>query len=232
MLAEAAPARDPAAFARSFSLEATRPNAAEIEALAGLLPAGTLVYLPAVPTVATRELVAAAAALRKAGLEPVAHIAARRLSNAEQLNDLLAGLRSEADMRRLLVIGGDVDKSGPFAEALAVIQKGRLREAGIEEIGGAGESRHGRPCQCDGAAALCQTLRRQCLAARVDVGGGGRADRPCRSRTHDRRIGGGRRHRRSQPALFFIRRGLADRPLRVRCGGGTAPGRSCYGSAQ
>ncbi|HEY5166897.1 MAG TPA: methylenetetrahydrofolate reductase [Pseudolabrys sp.] len=138
MLAEAAPARDPAAFARSFSLEATRPNAAEIEALAGLLPAGTLVYLPAVPTVATRELVAAAAALRKAGLEPVAHIAARRLSNAEQLNDLLAGLRSEADMRRLLVIGGDVDKSGPFAEALAVIQKGRLREAGIEEIGVAG----------------------------------------------------------------------------------------------
>ncbi len=38
-------------------------------------------------------------------------------------------------MRRLLVIGGDVEATGPFADALAVIQKGRLREAGIEEIG-------------------------------------------------------------------------------------------------
>ena len=33
------------------------------------------------------------------------------------------------------VIGGDNDASGPFHDALAVIQKGRLREAGIEEIG-------------------------------------------------------------------------------------------------
>ena len=38
-------------------------------------------------------------------------------------------------MRRLLVIGGDVDIAGPFPDALAVIQKGRLRETGIEEIG-------------------------------------------------------------------------------------------------
>ena len=38
-------------------------------------------------------------------------------------------------MRRLLVIGGDIDAAGPFADALAVIQKGRLREAGIMEIG-------------------------------------------------------------------------------------------------
>ncbi len=38
-------------------------------------------------------------------------------------------------MRRLLLIGGDVDRAGAFADALAVIQKGRLREAGFEEIG-------------------------------------------------------------------------------------------------
>ena len=33
-----------------FSLEAIRPTAAEIEALAGSLPRGTQVYLSAVPT--------------------------------------------------------------------------------------------------------------------------------------------------------------------------------------
>jgi methylenetetrahydrofolate reductase (NADPH) len=127
--------RDPSAFARSFSLEATRPDSTEIAALAGILPPATQVYLTAVPTIDPGELVAAAAGLRKAGLEPVAHIAARRLAGAAQLGELLAALRGEADMRRLLVIGGDVDVAGPFADALAVIQKGRLRETGIEEIG-------------------------------------------------------------------------------------------------
>ncbi len=122
-------------FTRSFSLEATRPSTAEIATLAELLPPGTPVYFTAVPTVDSRELIATAASLRKAGLEPIIHIAARRLNSAEMLQERLKGLHEEADVRRLLVIGGDVDASGPFADALAVIQKGRLREAGIEEIG-------------------------------------------------------------------------------------------------
>ena len=125
----------PDQFAHRFSLEATRPNAAEIAALADLLPGGTPVYFSAVPTIEPPELIAAAALLRKSGLEPVVHIAARRIRVAADLQNLLASLRGEADVRRLLVIGGDVDTSGPFADALAVIQKGRLREAGIEEIG-------------------------------------------------------------------------------------------------
>jgi len=126
---------DPVAFARNFSLEATRPNASEIASLAAILPAGTRVYLTAVPTIDPSGTVAAAAALRKAGLEPVTHIAARRIASTKQLSELVAGLRGEADMRRLLIIGGDVDRSGPFADALAVIQHGGLREAGFEEIG-------------------------------------------------------------------------------------------------
>ena len=66
-------------FARTFSLEATRPNAGEIAALADLLPAGTPVYFTAVPTVGPQEVIEAAVNLRKAGLEPVVHIAARRM---------------------------------------------------------------------------------------------------------------------------------------------------------
>jgi methylenetetrahydrofolate reductase (NADPH) len=126
---------NPNSFARSFSIEATRPNAAEIAALADTLPPGTPVYFSAVPTIEPRELIGAAALLRKSGLEPVVHIAARRLRAAADLQDLLKSLRGEADIRRLLVIGGDVDAAGPFPDALAVIQKGRLREAGIAEIG-------------------------------------------------------------------------------------------------
>jgi methylenetetrahydrofolate reductase (NADPH) len=131
----AAPTPEPAPFTRRFSLEATRPNAHEIAALAATLPADTPLYLTAVPTQDSRELITAAAAVRKAGIEPVAHIAARRLASADALKELLAGLRGEADMRRLLLIGGDIATVGAFADALAVIQRGRLREAGIEEVG-------------------------------------------------------------------------------------------------
>ncbi|MGH6725226.1 MAG: methylenetetrahydrofolate reductase [Pseudolabrys sp.] len=122
-------------FAQRFSIETTRPNASEIAALADLLPRATPVYFSAVPTIEPPELIAAAALLRKSGLEPVVHIAARRIRAAADLQNLLVSLRGEADVRRLLVIGGDVDAAGPFPDALAVIQKGRLREAGIAEIG-------------------------------------------------------------------------------------------------
>jgi methylenetetrahydrofolate reductase (NADPH) len=131
----AAPAPDAAGFAGRFSLEATRPTAAEIAALAQIVPPATPVYFSAVPTITRQEVIAAAASLRKAGLEPIIHVAARRLASAADLQELLSGLRGDADVRQLLVIGGDVDTPGAFADALAVIQKGRLREAGIEEIG-------------------------------------------------------------------------------------------------
>lgn len=131
----AAPAAGTHVFARRFSLEATRPSAAEIAALAAIVPPATPIYFSAVPTITQQEIVTAAALLRKAGLEPVIHIAARRLASPAALQVLLSGLRSEANVRRLLVVGGDVDAPGAFADALAVIQKGRLREAGIEEVG-------------------------------------------------------------------------------------------------
>jgi methylenetetrahydrofolate reductase (NADH) len=134
-MAAAAPAPDAAGFARNFSIEATRPTAAEITALVDIVPPATPIYFSAVPTITRHEIVAAAALLRKAGLEPVIHIAARRLASAADLQELLSALRGDGDVRRLLVIGGDVDAPGAFADALAVIQKGRLRETGIEEIG-------------------------------------------------------------------------------------------------
>jgi methylenetetrahydrofolate reductase (NADPH) len=134
-MSAAIPASASAGFARRFSLEATRPSSAEVAALADILPRGTPLYLTAVPSQDRHELVTAAAAVRKAGLEPVAHIAARRFAGATLLQELLVRLHGEADMRRLLLIGGDVDTPGAFADALAVIQRGGLRQAGIEEIG-------------------------------------------------------------------------------------------------
>ena len=55
-------------FAQRFSLEVTRPSAAEIEAIGAILPQGTPVYFSAVPTITPEELVNAAKLLRRAEL--------------------------------------------------------------------------------------------------------------------------------------------------------------------
>lgn len=124
-----------AVAADGFSLEATRPSDAELARLSDWLQPGTAVYLSRVPSQPARELIAAAARLRRAGFEPVAHLAARRIGSAAELADFLARVRGEADMRRVLVIAGDGAAGGPFADALAVIRHGGLRQAGIAEIG-------------------------------------------------------------------------------------------------
>ena len=123
------------AFARDFSIEATRPSGSEVAQLGEILPSGTSVYVTAIPKAAPDETVAAAVALRGVGLEPVIHIAARRLASADALQDVMRRLTGEAGVRRLLVIGGDIDTAGPYADALALIQKSDLRRNGIEEIG-------------------------------------------------------------------------------------------------
>ncbi len=124
-----------AGFAARFSVEATKPTAAEIAAMAATLPRGTEIYITAVPKLTADELVTAAARVRAAGLEPVAHIAARMVPSAAALDELMRRLVAEAGLTRLLVVGGDADVAGPFPDALSIIRKGRLGEHGITEIG-------------------------------------------------------------------------------------------------
>jgi methylenetetrahydrofolate reductase (NADPH) len=100
----AAPAPDAAVFAEHFSLEATRPTAAEIAALADIVPPATPVYFSAVPTITRQEVIAAAASLRKAGLEPIIHVAARRLASAGGLAGIAFG---PARRRRRAAAAGD-----------------------------------------------------------------------------------------------------------------------------
>jgi methylenetetrahydrofolate reductase (NADPH) len=132
-------ARDVAVFLRGYSLEATRPNAADVDTIARAAPQGTAVYLSAIPSQPHQELIAAALRIRAAGLEPVPHLAARTIASPGALDDLVGALASEAGVKRLLVIAGDRDTpAGPFRSALEVIETGVLPSRGITEIGIAG----------------------------------------------------------------------------------------------
>jgi methylenetetrahydrofolate reductase (NADPH) len=134
---DAAPAI--AEFARGFSLEATRPTAGEVAALAGIAPPGTRVYLSAVPTRPPEEAIEHAARLHGRGFEPVPHVAVRLFASAMALDDFLARMTGKAGVKRLLVIAGDREQpAGEFRSAIELIDGGLLQRRGIVEIGIAG----------------------------------------------------------------------------------------------
>jgi methylenetetrahydrofolate reductase (NADPH) len=126
------------AFVRGFSLEVTRPTVAEIDAVVAHTGRDRSIYLSAVPSQPLGELIKSAALLRRAGPDPVVHLPARRFASAIALQDFLKRLRDEADVRRLMIIAGDVDGAGAFPDALSVIRHGGLRGAGIAAVGIAG----------------------------------------------------------------------------------------------
>jgi methylenetetrahydrofolate reductase (NADPH) len=133
------PTQTIADFVQGFSIEATRPTAAEIDVLAALIPRGTRVYLSAVPTRPPQEVLDSAIRLRAAGFSPVPHVAARTFATIAALDEFLVQLTSKANVERLLIIAGDRDRpAGDLRSSLEVIDGGLLQRRGIKEIGIAG----------------------------------------------------------------------------------------------
>lgn len=125
-------------FASRFSLEATKPGEPEIDALARIVPRDTEIYLSMVPGQDLAQHAEIAAIVRRRGLEPVPHLPARRIESEAALREFLAKVRDSADVRRALVVAGDVEPKGPFVDALALIRSGLLQQFGIRDIGIAG----------------------------------------------------------------------------------------------
>ena len=150
-----------ASFMAGFSMEATRPTDADIAALA-VLARGTPIYVSAVPGRPAEQSIAAAIRLRTAGFEPVPHVAVRNFASADALDEFLARLNGEAEVRRVLVIGGDRAECGPLRRALDAIDSGILQRRGIRAIGIAGYP-DGHPRI--GAAELDRALAEKIAAA-------------------------------------------------------------------
>jgi methylenetetrahydrofolate reductase (NADPH) len=146
---------------RDFSTEAMRPKQTELEALYDILPSTTQIFVAAPPGCRYLRLVETAKQIRKAGFEPVPHIAARNYESRKALDDFVARICGEADAQRVLVIAGDVDRpAGPFLGANAVIESDLLQRHGIREVGVSGYP-DGHPKLSDGivASALRQKLK-------------------------------------------------------------------------
>lgn len=137
--AQSSPQQRIAAFMGRASFEATRLMPGDIEALCAAVAPKTPVYVSAVPTRPPAVQIDTATRLAAAGLEPVPHIAARGFADDAELSRHLGRLATEAGVRRVLVVAGDLAApAGPFHAAIEVIESGLLHARGIVEVGIAG----------------------------------------------------------------------------------------------
>jgi methylenetetrahydrofolate reductase (NADPH) len=121
----------------SLEMGADRPE--EVHRIARLLPTGTPVYVNHLPKHNVAAALDALAALRQAGLEPVPHIAARRLLSREEVVDFVAKAVRRAGVTKALLIAGDVPEPlGPYADSVDLLAEDFLRDSGLTQVGIAG----------------------------------------------------------------------------------------------
>ena len=118
------------------SLEMSPERAGDAAAVAALLPAGTRVYVNHLPRHGLAQSLDALARLRGAGLEPVPHIAARRVASRNELTTFLVKAVRDAAVTKVLLIGGDDPLPlGPYGDAVAVLRERILADCGVREVG-------------------------------------------------------------------------------------------------
>lgn len=118
----------------SLEMGAHRPQ--DARAIAAQLPAGTPVYVNHLPRHRLLDTIPTLVAVREAGLEPIPHIAARRIKDRAELQAFLDRAVGEAGVRKALVLGGDEPAPlGAYADGAALIREGMLAASGLREIG-------------------------------------------------------------------------------------------------
>lgn len=118
----------------SLEIGAHRPE--DAKAVADLLPAGTPVYINHLPRHSLDDTLRGLMAVREAGLDPVPHMAARRITSEVEARSFLNAATKGAGVHKVMLIGGDTpDASGPYQDAAAFLKSGLLAEYGIREVG-------------------------------------------------------------------------------------------------
>ena len=118
------------------SLEMGADAPEDAQHIAALLPAGTPVYVNHLPRRPLAHTLPALIALREAGLEPVPHVAARRIASRAEAEAFLRSAVSQAGVGKVLLIGGDVPEPlGPYAEAAQLLRDRVLADCGIAQVG-------------------------------------------------------------------------------------------------
>ena len=117
------------------SLEMGADTPDDARRIAGVLPAGTPVYVNHLPRHDLGHTLRALVALREAGLEPVPHVAARRIASRQDALAFLERAVRLAGVAKILLIGGDLAAPlGPYGDAAALLGEGLIAGSGVQEI--------------------------------------------------------------------------------------------------
>jgi methylenetetrahydrofolate reductase (NADPH) len=145
-------------FLQTASIEISARGAGNAEGLQQWFAPGTAVFINFLPGQLFRRTIETAITLRRAGFEPVPHLAARNFAGETELDEALAPLAGEAGVTKALVIGGDLSvPRGRFASALGLIDTGRLHRRGIVTVGIAGYPEGHSTLPPQGAQEVLQT---------------------------------------------------------------------------
>lgn len=121
------------------SLEMGADTPEDARRIAELLPAGTPVYVNHLPKHGIEHTLKALIALREANLEPVPHVAVRRLASREEARSFLEKAVRMAGVAKFLLIGGDVGSPlGPYAAAADLLKEDFIVGSGLAQVGLAG----------------------------------------------------------------------------------------------
>jgi len=123
---------------RDVSIEMSARERGGEQLCRGFLAPGSAVYINFAPNDSYHEIVQAAARLKRAGFNPVPHIAARYLTGLTQFDDFLVRAVGTG-VEQVLVVAGDLERpAGPFHSSLELIETGLLAKRGIRMVGVAG----------------------------------------------------------------------------------------------
>ncbi len=124
---------------QDFSIELTPRESHEVGLLRNHLPSGTRVYITRIKTATPRDTLETAARVRREGMAPVPHLAARLIRDEIELGSILRALREDADVRDVLLIGGSVATPvGRFDRVMQLVETGLFERHGIAMVRVAG----------------------------------------------------------------------------------------------
>jgi methylenetetrahydrofolate reductase (NADPH) len=131
-----APVRQHAeALVASCSIEISPRDDLAGDGLGELFRPGTTVFVNHPGSVTHHDIVGACVRLRRAGFNPVPHIAARRLVSFTQASDFVHRASNEAGVMGALVIGGDPERAmGPFPDAHDLLASGLLARNALRAV--------------------------------------------------------------------------------------------------
>ena len=116
------------------SLEMTADRSGDAREIAAMLPAGTRVYVNHLPRHTLDHGLAALVALREAGLDPVPHVAARRIASRTVARAFFEQAVRSAGVTKVLLIGGDDPQPlGPYSSGAALLRDGVIAACGVRE---------------------------------------------------------------------------------------------------